>query len=126
MTKERLCQTCGKPYQSKKITHLFCSRRCFKRSYYLRNRAIILEERRNPKRPLKTCLVCGTLCLLPFDPITNPRAYNDWQCHNCRATNDLIWRWQNSPNSFQVIMQELRTVQVVFSFSATYITKTPY
>jgi hypothetical protein len=99
----RTCKICGDPYKAIKVTQFFCSRKCFKRDYYLRTKSRIQEREQHPTYPIKKCGYCLVSSMLNFDPLDSPDMFNAWGCPACGATNKLVWEHQNSPNSYQII-----------------------
>lgn len=97
------CKTCGVPFTAVKETQHYCSRSCFKRSYYKQARETLKKELANPKYPKKFCSFCGHETQLTFDPIKNEKAFNDFQCPNCSVTNAMIWKNSGEANSQQII-----------------------
>jgi glutaredoxin len=91
------------------VTQFFCSRKCFKRDYYVRIKGHQDEEENHPQFPIKKCGYCKKDSRLNFDPIKNQDKFNAWGCPNCGVTNQLIWENQNRPNSYQMISQILVT-----------------
>ena len=108
----RLCKTCKNEFIARKTTQWFCCRRCFKKDYYqkIKQKNIALDK--NPKVPLKTCVFCGKLYHVPFDPIKFPKLFDQWRCPFCGISNQMIWKFSEKQNSRQLIFQailELRT-----------------
>lgn len=99
----RTCKICGKSFSAIKVTQFFCCRKCFKRDYYLRTKASIQEQQQHPNYPIKRCSYCEIQSRLNFDPVKNPDKFDAWQCPHCGTTNGLIWKYQDTPNSHQII-----------------------
>jgi len=108
---KRACKICGDHFAAIKITQFFCSRKCFKRDYYLRTKEKAQVERKQQKYPTKSCVLCGVVSQLTFDPIESPQDFKTWGCPHCGATNELIWRHQHLLYSRQIIMNMLVTFQ---------------
>lgn len=108
----RNCEVCKKQFIAIKETQLYCERKCFKRSYYLRNKAKLDAEKAMPNFPKKTCAYCSVVQTIPYDPIEQPQRFNEWECINCGVTNKLIWKHQNNPQSYQVITNILQSLRV--------------
>jgi len=111
MRTERICKICGNKFLAIKTTQFFCSRKCFKKDYYVRMKIKELEKDQNPKYPSKQCGLCGKVSQLDFDPIKNPQKFNAWGCPHCGATNALVWEYQDNPNSHQLINNIIISVQ---------------
>ena len=108
----RSCKTCKTSFSAIKTTQLFCSRRCFKRDYYVRTRIRIKEAALNPVFPKIKCGFCNTLISLNFDPLKSPGLFDSWECPNCGVSNQMIWRHQNQPNSYQVVKSLVMTTSL--------------
>lgn len=105
----RTCKICGKPFVAIKTTQFFHNRKCFKKDYYERTKAHIKEIEKS--YPYKKCGYCEETAQLDFDPIKNEQKFNAWACPHCGATNRLIWEYQSSPNSKQIISNFLVSIQ---------------
>lgn len=99
----RTCKICGDSFSAIKVTQFFCSRKCFKRDYYVRTKSKIQDTAQNPTYPTKGCAFCQVKSKLNFDPLDNPQLFNAWACPSCGATNQLVWEHQDNPNSYQII-----------------------
>lgn len=119
MRLQRNCKVCDKKFTAIKTTQYFCSRRCFKRDYYLRNKAKMAAETANPKFPIRTCAYCKLPTELDFDPIRLPERFDIWQCLHCGLSNDVLWRYIDNPASYQIIKEILVTYTITFSHSTT-------
>ena len=109
---KRTCKICGDEFSAIKTTQFFCSRKCFKRDYYLRTKSKIVDTQLNPTYPIKKCSFCFESARLNFDPMRTPELFNAWGCPHCGATNQLIWEHQNNPNSYQIISKLLISMQL--------------
>lgn len=109
----RTCKICGNPFVAIKVTQFFCRRKCFKKSYYLKTKAVIQDRQQNPVFPLKECGFCLKTSKLDFDPLEQPKLFNAWGCPYCGATNKLIWEYQDNPNSYQIINRIIISVQML-------------
>jgi hypothetical protein len=124
----RNCKSCGNPFIAIKETQLFCCRRCFKKDYYRRNREQLQYDLMHPVFPTQTCAFCGMPSELGFDPIKDQYRYDNWECPNCHVPNKIIWKYADTPNSYQSIMNILVSVQngtptsVSFNMSLAYAT----
>ena len=80
------CKTCGVEFDAIKDGQYFCSRKCFKRDYYKRNkeRLAILAK----KRPIYKCPNCHHAEEVPFDPIKYPKKFNEYTCPKCGVRRD--------------------------------------
>jgi hypothetical protein len=121
---KRICKICGNEFTAIKSTQFFCKRKCFKKSYYLKLKDRIQDMQYNPAYPLKECGFCLKTSRLPFDPIKKPKLYDSWGCPYCGATNELVWKNQDTPNSYQVISEILISIQM-FSGSIVQQKKEP-
>ena len=74
-----ICQECGHEFILKKGSQKFCSRSCFKSSYYKRKK---LEEQLHPF-PVYICPHCGVSTTLDFNPIDFPQKWTDYACPAC-------------------------------------------
>lgn len=108
----RTCKICETPFVAIKTTQYFCRRKCFKRDYYLRNKEKQSEATSNPTFPKKTCGYCGNMQMIPYDPVKSPEKFNKWECVTCGVTNELLWRHENNPSSYQIITEILKSVQM--------------
>ena len=99
----RICKNCGDEFLAIKETQRWCSRQCFKRSYYQEVRAREEEALKHPVFPKKRCGFCGNLIQLDFDPIRQPALYEEKPCPFCSATNLMIWHNSYLTNSAQII-----------------------
>ncbi len=112
---KRNCKICGSDFSAIKTTQFFCSRKCFKRDYYVRTKVEIINEKQNPNYPIKYCSFCGESSKLDFDPLVDPHLYKAWGCPSCGATNRLILEYQDKPNSKQIIQQFLSSLEIQIS-----------
>jgi hypothetical protein len=121
---KRICKICGKSFTAIKVTQFFCCRKCFKRDYYLRTRNKINEEEQTRHYPIKTCGFCSKVSQLSFDPLEDPDRYDAWSCPHCGTTNALLWKYDDEPNSHQIIKSILVTfqTQTLFQSSTQYQT----
>lgn len=118
---QRTCKICGDPFAAIKTTQFFCSRKCFKRDYYLRTKVKQEEEGNlNKKYPQKQCPFCEEYSILDFDPVTRPQDFNHWFCPHCKASNELIWKHQHKYNSHQIISEILITFEATIEYTADY------
>lgn len=116
---KRTCKICGDLFSAIKITQFFCSRKCFKRDYYLRTKSKANEEDRKKKFPTKACSFCEVESQLTFDPIESPQDFRMWGCPHCGATNEMIWENMHKVYSRQIIAQMLVTFQAKRDISNT-------
>lgn len=114
MRMQRRCKICGKEFTAIKTTQFFCCRRCFKKAFYQKTKEHIQEERaRGPIYPMKECSFCLKTSKLNFDPVENPKLFDDWECPHCRVTNKLIWENHDNSDSYQVIKEILVSTQSI-------------
>lgn len=107
----RTCKICGGYFSAIKVTQFFCSRKCFKKDYYIRTRAEIQERESRPTFPTKKCGFCENSSQLNFDPIKNREKFNAWNCPHCGVTNRLLLDHRNDQNSYQVIKGIMLTIK---------------
>lgn len=100
---KKLCEICGKDFWAIKTTQIYDTRRCFKRAYYLKNKEILQYQKQHPNYPSKTCAFCQERSVLPFDPTMAPILFNKWGCPFCHVTNEIVWKFQDKVNSYQMI-----------------------
>ncbi|MCR4261035.1 MAG: hypothetical protein NUV96_01720 [Candidatus Colwellbacteria bacterium] len=109
----RTCKICGKNYQAIKGTQFFCSRKCFKKDYYLRTKAKLQDQEQYPTYPTKRCAFCDVSTTLKFDPLEQPQLFDTWMCPECGVPNMLVWKYQNSPSSHQMISEVLSEMKAM-------------
>ena len=81
--KERLCKNCGEIFLPASEKNVFCSRRCFKQSYYHRKKA---EELLSVKGfPTFKCPHCDQVIKLDFDPVIDSLKWIDFTCPMCNV-----------------------------------------
>jgi len=83
------CKTCGVEFDAIKDGQYFCTRKCFKRDYYKRNKArlAILAK----ARPVYRCGACKHAAEVPFDPIKYPKKFTKYKCPNCdKSRQDIV------------------------------------
>lgn len=85
---EKKCKTCSIKFQAIKDGQFFCSRKCFKKDYYKRNRE--KQQLLEKKRPLYKCGVCGNNCEMPYDPTKNYSKYNAFACPFCGIQRSAV------------------------------------
>ena len=85
---QKKCKTCEKEFEAIKDGQFFCSRKCFKKDYYQRNREKLkqLEKR----RPVYTCSVCSHACEMPYDPVKNYSKFNAFNCPFCGMPRAVV------------------------------------
>lgn len=108
----RVCKVCGNPFVAIKVTQFFCRRKCFKRDYYVRTKDKSNDLDQHPHYPTKKCDFCHESSMLNFDPLSSPERFNAWGCPHCGATNKLIWEYQYSSNSYEIISNILLTIDM--------------
>jgi len=106
---KRVCKVCGNVFLAIKTTQFFCSRKCFKKDYYLRIKAKVQEKEQNPHYPSRICGFCGEKSVLNFDPIKEQAKFDDWHCPFCGVTNKTLWQNIDNPMSQQEIAEFIST-----------------
>ena len=73
------CKTCGEEFTPKSEKNIFCSRKCFKKDFYIRkkNEVIVITF------PDFICKNCGNKFSLDFDPIEDPEKWLSFRCPDC-------------------------------------------
>jgi len=79
---EIICISCGNPFMPKCEKNKYCTRRCFKKAYYHRQKA---EKLLAQKTPSFTCPSCGQHITLDFDPVFEPYKWQSYQCPGCNT-----------------------------------------
>lgn len=87
----RNCKVCNKKFTAIKSTQWFCQRKCFKRDYYLRKKEELAEDVRRPKYPSMNCAVCHIKSELDFDPVKNPKKFEEHKCPHCEFARPDHW-----------------------------------
>lgn len=96
---------CNKDFTAIKTTQLYCSRKCFKKAYYLRKKQeAIEEEARLPKTPEYNCPFCHELYRLSFNPITDPLLYAVHQCPECGVTKQMLWDFRYNSQAISALV----------------------
>ncbi len=105
---KKKCKTCSKEFDAIKDGQFFCSRKCFKKDYYQRNREKIkqLEKR----RPIYTCSVCNCGCEMPYDPVKNYSKFNAFACPFCGMPRAVVVEYAHDQ---RMIMGNSFTAQFV-------------
>lgn len=82
------CKTCQKEFDAIKYGQFFCSRKCFKKDYYQRNREKLrlLEK----QRPVYNCSVCDGASEMPYDPVKNYSKFNAFACPFCGMPRGVV------------------------------------
>lgn len=88
MKLKKCCKTCGKEFEAIKDGQFFCSRKCFKKDYYQRNRDKIKELEK--KRPVYHCSVCSYPSEMPFDPVKNYSKFSEFACPFCGMPRAIV------------------------------------
>lgn len=102
---QRVCKICGKTFFAIKTTQFFCSRKCFKKDYYIKTK--IKKQKQGRTYPKKRCPYCQKESTLTFDPIKFPKLFKDWACPSCGITNKIMWKYGEMSNSKERIKQVL-------------------
>jgi hypothetical protein len=124
----RTCKICGGDFSAIKTTQFFCSRKCFKKDYYIRTRANIQEKESKPSFPIKKCGFCENSSQLNFDPVKNYDKFNAWNCPHCGVTNRLLRDYRDDANSYQIIKSIMITIKKpspVFTTSVYHVYRLP-
>ena len=88
---EKHCKTCEVKFNAIKEAQFFCSRKCFKRDYYKRNK--VRQALLAKARPIFNCGDCGHKEEVPFDPVKNYSKFNEYKCPKCKASRaDMVDR----------------------------------
>lgn len=87
--KEIHCKTCKKMFLPKSEHNVFCNRRCFKKNYYARQKAI--EKNASIKFPIFKCPSCSRNIELDFDPVIYDRKWLDFKCPFCHILMVCVW-----------------------------------
>ena len=88
---QRVCKICGRTFFAIKTTQFFCSRKCFKKDYYIKTK--IKKQKQSRVFPEKHCSYCGETSRLTFDPLEFPELFKDWACPKCGITNKMMWKY---------------------------------
>lgn len=75
-----ICITCEKKFFPKSERNRFCSRRCFKKDFYKRKKALELTKK---KFPTFNCPSCWKQIDLDFDPIKEEKKWTKFYCPFC-------------------------------------------
>lgn len=111
MSIERKCKTCGANFYAIKDTQFFCSRRCFKKAYYYRNKDKIKEQ--NKRTPTFLCPVCHNESNLGFDPIRQEYMFDVYICPFCGIPRVTMLKQQIFNTNF--VIGNNRTINFVIS-----------
>lgn len=103
----RKCPICNKQFIAIKVTQLYDKRSCFKKSYYAKIKARLRTEASNPVYPKKECGFCKTISQLNFNPIRYPHLFDSWECPVCGVNNQILWKYQEQNNSYEIIQNLL-------------------
>jgi len=110
---KRSCKICGKMFFAIKTNQFFCSRKCFKKDYYVRMKTKKEDEKNSLNFPVKKCNFCGKTHKLTFDPIKEPRLFNEAPCPECGVSNKLMWENQHKANSKMIITEFIDSHPIV-------------
>lgn len=88
---KRNCAVCGVEFWAIKSTQLYEKRACFKKAYYLRQKALIAEDIKRPKYPLYNCGICNMVSPLDFDPVKYPLKFEEHKCPHCSYARPDHW-----------------------------------
>ena len=91
----RTCKFCGKTFTAIKADQYFCCRHCWKRDYCLKKKILSEENDRTGAKPSKRCDFCGEVSTLPFDPLKNPKLFNQWKCPRCGVPVAMLWKYED-------------------------------
>lgn len=106
------CKTCGKQFTAIKTTQFFCSRKCFRKDYNKKKRE---EEQNRPKKyPGYNCANCKKISLMNFDPISNSKMFDEFECPYCGYSPKFGW-----DNRHKIKEQPTITVMHAGFFSST-------
>lgn len=110
MREQRKCKTCSAKFCAIKETQRFCSRKCFKRDYYIRTReglAILGKQ-----YPTYTCGLCGQGTPLDYDPVKKWKLFGGLICPFCGVPKNIVIKYQEERT---FVLGNSRTVQYVVS-----------
>ena len=85
--KKRKCPICGISFIPKSEKNIYSSRKCFKKSFYLRHK---IEELNRKKFPIFLCPSCNKRIELDFDPTKDLENYHKWCSFACPFCNTLM------------------------------------
>jgi hypothetical protein len=111
------CSNCGKAFDAKKQNQFYCCRACFKERNYEQLMEKKKYARAHPIYPAKRCDFCGNSFQLDFDPIKNPRRYDNAMCPCCHVTNIMVWQNSREANSHQIIQNLVLTGSFLFTYT---------
>lgn len=97
MKVQRVCKICGRTFFAIKTTQFFCSRKCFKKDYYIKVK--INKQKQSRIFPEKKCPYCEETSKLTFDPVSKPELFQEWACPKCGVPNRLIWKYNGVQSS---------------------------
>lgn len=104
MITARKCRQCGKGFDSHKSNKLYCSRTCFRKDYYKRNKELMRLHR----YPSFICPHCNNTIPLTFHPMEDPERWEALVCPYCML------------NRFQEIGIIPKTTIVTITTTQTY------
>lgn len=84
-------QRCRNPFIAIKATQQWCSRSCFKKSYYLRQKAELEKEERRTKRYQFNCEICGNSSDIGGNVIKSPQLLTRHICPWCGIPRQALW-----------------------------------
>lgn len=105
---QKTCKTCSKEFTAIKEGQFFCSRKCFKKDYYKRNKA--RQEKLSKTRPTWTCSICNNQCEMPYDPTKHYSKYNEFACPFCGIQRKAIVDFDGD---YRMVMGNSFTAQFV-------------
>lgn len=71
--------SCGKTFIRQKVVNVYCSRRCFKKAYYYK------QKNKERQFPVYRCPKCNTSVQLDFDPAKRWSPWLNFKCPNCNT-----------------------------------------
>lgn len=82
------CKTCDKEFEAIKDGQFFCSRKCFKKDYYKRNKE--RQAKLEATHPTFKCGVCHASFMMPFDPVKNYGLFQNFRCPYCGISREAV------------------------------------
>jgi len=84
MLEKRVCRCCGKEFFAKKDKQWYCSKKCFKKDYFIRRSTMDYGY------PTFKCPDCGNTIHLRFDPIKETFFWTEFDCPYCGSNKIKI------------------------------------
>jgi len=97
LTIQKACLRCGTMFMPRKTRHFYCSRKCFKKVWYQKQKQTSKVPEIDSSRPEYICSFCGRKSLLDFSPKTETgyKMLEHYKCPHCNKergepTNDNV------------------------------------